>query len=231
MMRFVYTGLHSVRLPLFLILFVLLLAACAGRNRDTPPAPPTPATSETAPAAPTPGESPAAAPDQPAAESPLAAPNTSPLAQPNQSPLAQPPASPLGTPTAVPQVETEPGTGAVTGVLLVQTDEGIKPVSGMIIAVANVLTNTELTNDAEAAAAFRYMQQDSPQTNTDEDGFFAIRDVPPGRYGLVLDLVMSSYILRQPGAGGDLVIAVEADEQVDLGTLVYDQLPDPAMPD
>lgn len=158
------------------------------------------------------------------AESPLAQPNESPLAQPAESPLALPNVSPLATPTAVPRVETEPGTGAVTGVLMVRTETGVEPVAGVIIAVADVLTNTE---SAEAVAAFRYQAQASPQTNTDENGFFAISNVPPGRYGLVLDMVMTSFILRQPGVNEDMVVTVEADAQVDMGPLVYDKLPLP----
>jgi hypothetical protein len=148
----------------------------------------------------------------------------SPLARAIESPLAQPNVSPLATPVSVPQVEPAPGTGAVTGVLLVRTEQGEVPVVGMIIAVADALTSTE---NVDAIAAFRYRAQESPQTNTGENGVFVINNVPPGRYGLVLDLVATSYILRKPGVNEDLVITVEPDTQVDLGSLVYDELPLP----
>lgn len=218
MMRFAHTPLHRVGWRLSLLLFVLLLAACSGRARPAPQEEPPPApAAETTPA--TPVETPAAAPDQPAAESPLAAPNQSPLAQPS---------SPLGTPTEVPQVETAPGTGAVTGMLLLHTEAGEVPVSGEIVALGTVLTNTE---GLEVAVRYNPQTRDdaptSPKTITDENGFFVFSDVPPGRYGIVLDIVLSSFILRKPGTTEDLFITVEPDTQLDMGPLVYDDLPLP----
>lgn len=208
-------------LALWIVLLGLALAACGGRKAaptQEPTVPPPTATPTETITAETPTEA------APAAETPAATPEAqaeSPLAQP-ESPLAQPNVSPLATPVSVPHVETAPGTGVVTGVLLVRSGQGAVPVAGMIVAAANVLTNTE---DADAVAAFRYSPQESPYVNTDDQGLFIIRDVPPGRYGLVLDLTMNSFILRKPGVNEDLVFTVEADQQVDLGTLLYDDLP------
>ncbi|MCC6165595.1 MAG: hypothetical protein IT329_00065 [Caldilineaceae bacterium] len=224
MMRFGDGIGRKAALTLGIVLLGLALAACGGRKaapaQEPTAAPPTSAPAETAPA-----ETPAEA--APAAETPAATPKAqpeSPLARAPESPLAQPNVSPLATSTSVPRVETAPGTGAVTGVLLVRSEQGEVPVAGMIIAVADALTSTE---NAGAIAAFRYRAQESPQTNTGENGFFVISNVPPGRYGLVLDLVATSYILRKPGVNEDLVITVEPDAQVDLGPLVYNELPLP----
>jgi len=218
------------RLLWMLFLGLLLITAPAGcgrqrRESSQEPAAPAAATiAETPTAAPaeTPAETPTVAAVEAAAESPLAAPD-SPLAAPD-SPLTLPNTSPLATPVA--QMETAPGTGAVTGVLLVRTEQGEAPVPNMIVALGAVLTN-----DNGQPAAVRYNAQESPQTNTDESGFFAIPDVPPGDYSLILDLVITSYILRKPGSEEDLFITVEADRQVDLGQLVYDNLPLPETPE
>lgn len=216
---------------LLIVLLSMALAACGGKKEQPtqePAAVPPTATTSTESAEPAFTESAATrtvTATVPVAEAASPPQPESPLARASESPLAQPSVSPLATPVSVPRVETAPGTGAVTGVLLVHSDQGEVPVAGMIIAVADALTSTE---NAGAIAAFRYRAQESPQTNTDENGMFVINNVPPGRYGLVLDLVATSYILRKPGVNEDLVITVEPDAQVDMGPLVYDQLPLPS---
>lgn len=213
-------------LPLILLL-ILTLAACGKQQREAPQEPATPAAAATTTTA---VEAPAtaAATPEPSAttvgESPLAAPNTSPLAAPNTSPLDLPNTSPLATPVA--HLETAPGTGVVTGVLLVRTETGEVPVEGENVGLGSVLTNEK---GQEAVVRYtpqtRDDMQTSPKTITEESGFFAFRDVPPGRYGLVLDAVLKIILLPRPGLNEDLFFTVEAGQQIDLGPLVYDDLP------
>jgi hypothetical protein len=55
-------------------------------------------------------------------------------------------------------------------------------------------------------------------------------NVPPGNYGLILDVITNTYLLMKPGSQEALLIELSADQQVDLGTLLYDSLPIPSQP-
>ncbi len=58
-----------------------------------------------------------------------------------------------------------------------------------------------------------------------EDGSFVFKNVSPGRYALIMDLVSNAYMLRKPDGNGDLVIDVKTGETTALGILVYVELP------
>lgn len=136
------------------------------------------------------------------------------------SPLSSPLAQPTPTATPIPRFETEEGTGVVTGYLLLQTEEGVKPVYDVVIALAPILRDA-----AGNEAVVGYDRIGAPRDITDENGFFAITGVPPDRYGFILDVVVSSYLLAQPDGSGDMLITMEGGEQIDMGPLVYHMLP------
>jgi hypothetical protein len=205
------------------VMIAAVLAACGGRSEPTATPAPTAAPTE-APAV-TPTAIALAEVAAPAADA-TATPGEEAAASAAESPLPQPispldqPTSPLATPTAIPAFDTEEGTGVVTGILLIQDENGAKPVANMIIALAETMQN-----DAGIEAVVAYDPMRSPQGTTDENGFFAIVDVPPGRYGFIMDTVITSYMLRTPGVDEDMLVDVVPGEQIDMGVLAYDALP------
>jgi hypothetical protein len=144
------------------------------------------------------------------------------LAVANDSPLADATNSPLQIPTEIPRIETAEGTGAVTGYLVLRTAEGDKPVVDVKIGLAEVMTDS-----LGREAVIGYDNIGAPADVTDANGFFAIADVPPGRWGFILDTVWSSYMLRTPGVDEDMLITVEPGGQNDMGVLWYENLPLP----
>jgi len=103
--------------------------------------------------------------------------------------------------------------GIVTGRLLVDN----KPAANVILYLAEV---TKDNLGVERIASFS--RANSPKAYTDGDGQFYFIDVPPGKYGLILDIVASAFLLHIPGTEEQLLITVIAGEQVDLGDLQYD---------
>lgn len=117
------------------------------------------------------------------------------------------------------EVEVSASSGAVIGTLLLSSH----PVSGQRLALAEILKDD---SGQERAAGFQ--RSDSPATITNEDGSFTFGDIPPGRYGLVLDTGVNSYLLLKPDSADDpLTMTVVAGEKLDLGTLSYSELPIP----
>ncbi len=137
----------------------------------------------------------------------------------------------LPTPTPVPTIDlaaiqVTPDRGALVGVLLVRGTSGeMRPVANTKLALGEILTdedgNERIVGYDPAAA---------PSTITDENGAFVLEDVPPGRYGLVLDIVMSSFLLFDEGSGDPLFVEVTAGEITDVGVLEYEALPIPPQP-
>jgi hypothetical protein len=52
-----------------------------------------------------------------------------------------------------------------------------------------------------------------------ENGWFAFSEVPPGDYGVILFTPDVSFLLDDPDGSGSLIIDVEADEELKLGTI------------
>lgn len=123
---------------------------------------------------------------------------------------------------SVTEITPSADAGVVSGILLLDSGEEAEPVSSTILSLAEVLTDSQ---GRERAAS--YDRINSPATTTDEQGRFVFTNIPPGTYGLVLDTVMNSYLLLQPGTQRAMTITVEAGEIVDLGELIYEKLPLP----
>jgi hypothetical protein len=113
-----------------------------------------------------------------------------------------------------------PGMGRVSGVLQVGTKEDRQPAQNIILYLAETIKDSTGTDSVAALDRIR-----SPRTVSDDKGHFVFSNVPPGTYGLVIDLITTSYLLRQPDADKPLLIQVSAGEETDLGTLLYDSLP------
>ena len=124
-------------------------------------------------------------------------------------------------PSITPTVTLAPGMSRVSGVLQV----GSQPAKNALLYLA------ETVKDSAGKDSFAAMDRiRSPKTVTDDQGRFVFSNVPPGNYGLILDVITNSYLLMKPGSEEVLLIEVSAEKQVDLGTLLYDSLPLPPQP-
>lgn len=119
-----------------------------------------------------------------------------------------------------PTVTLAPGMGRVVGVIQIRSGEKGQPVKNAILYLAKTLKDT---SGNESTAAFDRVT--SPKAVTDEQGHFNFSNVPPGNYGLVLDVIKASYMLKKPDSGDSMIMPVSAGTETDMGTLIYDQLP------
>ena len=118
------------------------------------------------------------------------------------------------------QPTTNPEKASISGVLMTQSENGSEPVPNAILYLA------ETIEDETGVEAFAALDRvNSPKAITNENGEFNFFDVPPGQYGLVLDRIVNSYLLLHPGEQEVILIVAERGEAVDLGTLIYDELP------
>lgn len=94
--------------------------------------------------------------------------------------------------------------------------------SGKPVANARLYLGSIIKNGVVAFDRTR-----SITTTTDEGGKFEFRDVPPGEYGLVLDTIMSSYLLLWPDKKEPILIVVTESQGVCLGEINFPVLPQP----
>jgi hypothetical protein len=127
------------------------------------------------------------------------------------------PSDPVQTPDMI-----DPNNGAVEGTLMVRIDSQPTAVTDRILYLAPILADDQ---GIERVAALD--RQNSPKTATGSSGNFSFVNVPPGNYGLILDVVVDSYLLNQPDTGDAMVITVGSGETINLGELVFDELPLP----
>ena len=81
------------------------------------------------------------------------------------------------------------------------------------------LTLAEVVETTDGVPMFLRTSDGSPTAELFPTGIFIIRDVPPGTYGLTVDLGYTEFSLVDES--GDLVmITVEAGETVDLGQVI-----------
>ena len=114
------------------------------------------------------------------------------------------------------------GSGALTGVLLLRTEDGLQPVADVKLAIGKTLSDDEGTERVVA-----YAPSTAPVTYTDASGRFMFEDLQSGRYGLILDIVMSSFLLYQEGTPNAILFDITDGEITDLGSLEYSELPLP----
>lgn len=139
---------------------------------------------------------------------PFAAPVQSPYPYPD---IEQPVFIPSPTPTK------DPTLGIVKGRLL----EGKNPVINYSIFLAEVRKDAKGT---ELAAKFSPV--DSPRVETQPDGAFLFVNVVPGRFALIFYTGLNAFLINIPDKTDPIIFTVDAGETVDLGDLVYDDLPE-----
>ncbi|MGL4650144.1 MAG: hypothetical protein ACRC1H_12095 [Caldilineaceae bacterium] len=161
----------------------------------------------------------------PAAEAPAdasVAQGGSPLIVSGGSPLPTP-GSPLPTPGASGMVGVAGAeTGAIVGRILVGRDTGDVPVAGLTVGLADVIRGED-----GIARASGYAPDTPNRSATDDGDGFAINNVPPGTYTLILDAVITSYQLADPVSGDTILVEVQPGESVDIGVLRFETLPIP----
>ena len=146
-------------------------------------------------------------------------PETSPLSPPPQAketgpetspllPSAQ--ISPLPAPTPPPLPEPAPGLGVVSGRFVLELG------GSAIIGATSYLGVVDEVQENFTIA--RLDTQTAPKAITDETGRFVFVDVPPGRYALIYETPVDTYLARYP-SGEDVVVDVEAGKLVDLGVI------------
>jgi hypothetical protein len=121
----------------------------------------------------------------------------------------------LSIPT-LPALEMTPGTGAVEGQFLLNG----APVSGMNFYLASFILDSE---GKEHSASIN--PQTSPLAVSDSTGMVRFNNVPLGKYGVVLEVDISSYLLLTPQGDQGLSVTVEEQKVSNLGQLDYQDLP------
>ncbi len=118
-------------------------------------------------------------------------------------------------PTSIPQTP-DPDLGVVKGSLLLVD----KPIGSAILYLAPVITSET------GGQMVRFERTTSFRTVTNEQGEFNFINIPPGDYGIVIDILIEPYLLLHPD-GDSMIVTVVSNEQIDLGALNYDDLPLP----
>jgi hypothetical protein len=124
----------------------------------------------------------------------------------------------LATSTKAPTPTQDVNLGAIRGRLL--TDN--KPVVNVKLYLADVLKD-----EAGVERATSYDPTFSEWTTTDSDGNFYFVNIQPAKYGLVLDIVIASYLLPETDSENPLLITVEGSKTTEVGDLDYTGLPLP----
>jgi hypothetical protein len=120
--------------------------------------------------------------------------------------------------TFSPTFTPDPQMGNVVGALLINNS----PITNVNLYLAEVITDK--TGKDIVAGLDRV---NSPSSLTDDKGKFAFINIKPGRYSLILDMVMSQYLMNYPGKEKTIIVQVEQGNEIDLGVLNYDSLPLP----
>ncbi len=138
-------------------------------------------------------------------ESPL------PIDSPLSSALSSPLPSQLPTPTPLPA--PEPGKGAVKGRIL-------NTVTGQDVVGIAVYLGTFTSMGSDGGQIVTMRENASPHTLSNLGGYFAITDVEPGTYALILWTPFNSIVVPDPETGAEYAVTVEAGEITDLGDVV-----------
>ena len=126
-----------------------------------------------------------------------------------------------GSPIPAPNIDLDNlDAQSVGGILLLGDSDNKRPVGGAILYLGETVADT---NGQENLVAMDRVS--SPRTITNDQGQFVFTDVPAGTYGLILDQINTSYILLQPGSTRAILVDVEGDQPVNMGELLFDELP------
>ena len=136
-------------------------------------------------------------------------------ATPTESPLATPATTVLDSPVPTPEVAFVPtplpepgeGLGSVTG-RLIDRETG-DTITGLAVYLASIGPNTIMIQ-----------QNSSPHVIPDAEGYFALLDVEPKEYAIVLWTPHNSLVVTTPDDESTFVLQVEAGKITDVGELL-----------
>lgn len=121
------------------------------------------------------------------------------------------------TPLVVP-TPSSAGVGVVFGELFHVTTNGEPaPLIGANVYLGEILSSTE-----GVEGLVKLDKTSAPKAMVNGLGQFAFTDVPPGRYGLMLDLPEGAILLNNPDNGGDMIVEIVGGDVDELGDLTYD---------
>lgn len=106
------------------------------------------------------------------------------------------------------------GTGSIGGVLIRQvTENGFLPLTPKALYLGEVLNNSE-----GEMALISFDEENSPQAQLLATGVFIFNNIPPGVYGLVIDVGFAQFPLTDEG-GTQILITIEANQAIELGQI------------
>jgi hypothetical protein len=115
---------------------------------------------------------------------------------------------------------SDPSKSTVVGAIVVDMDGKVVPIKNTNIFLSPILKDK---NGVERVAQFDRAQ--CPFTQTDEQGNFTFTNVPAGRYVIILDEVVQSFLLSETSSAYTLMLTATAGKTTDLKTLHYHTLP------
>lgn len=107
--------------------------------------------------------------------------------------------------------------GTVTGKLLNSNNQSAaKP-----MAKAPIYLGTILKSQTGTEGLVQLVKESAPKAVVDAQGNFVFTNVPPGRYGLMLDTPRGAILLNKPVTGESMVADVKGGQTFDFGELQY----------
>jgi hypothetical protein len=200
----------KTRWYLFLLVAAVALALSACRSDDEQPTPTTAATAATAAPAPS-----STATGQEAYPGPGMA---TPTSQRDPS-YPGPSQGPEGLVTAPPNPDREMPEaagelGAVGGVLIQElVGQGFIPMDPFEFVLAEVVL------DSNGNPTLIGFDDNAPRAETFPTGVFLFTDVPPGTYGLVVNIAVTQFAIKNPD-GTVMLVTVEPGQAIDLGQVI-----------
>lgn len=116
------------------------------------------------------------------------------------------------------QITQLPGKGAVKGEILLN-GRPVVDVNIFLAAIIKDTTGEEIIADMD--------QLSSPRSYTNSQGEFLVSNVDPGRYAVIIDVAVNSFLLLKVGSDEPLLVTVSPDTTLDLGEMNYQELPIP----
>jgi hypothetical protein len=114
----------------------------------------------------------------------------------------------------------EPTLDNTLGIVIVKILLNEKPVPETLFFLADVLKSEE---GLEIATSLD--RSTAPRAFSDEEGLVRFINLQPGRYGLILYEGMNSYLLLNPNDGQAILVTVDSNNVIDLGTMRFFDLP------
>lgn len=108
--------------------------------------------------------------------------------------------------------------GVVVGKLLNRKPQSdLKPLAGAPVYLGKILKSQQ-----GAEGMVELAKETAPKATVDAQGQFVFSDVPPGRYGLMLDTPLGAILLNKPVTGEGMIADVGGGKTFDFGELHYD---------